>query len=94
VSVNLKVKYDVKKLVKQISNVEEYNSIGIQEGVIPQGTKHEYTTRKKEAQKTNNSQKVKINKKELVKKKKILIPETEQDKRYKEILESKRKLYE
>ena len=89
-----KVKYDIKKFIKQISSVEEYNTIGVQDGKSNTGINHEYTTRGKEAQKANNSQKVKINKKDLVKRKKILIPETEKDKRYKEILESKKKLYE
>lgn len=65
-STHHKVKYDITKLIKQISSVEEYNIIGTQDGKNSAGINHEYTTRKKEAQKANNSQKVKINKKDLV----------------------------
>lgn len=88
-----KIKYELTKVIKQVQNVDEYNSVGIQEGANSAAAKqHEYTTRKKVTAIEDSSQKVKINKKDPVSKKTIIIPQTEIDKRYKEILESKKKI--
>ena len=94
VSQNQKMKYDNKRVIKQITDVDEYNLIGNTDGGKKDTLTHEYVTRKKEAQKANSSNKVKINKKDLVKKKKIVIPDTEKDKLYLEIIASKRLLFE
>lgn len=91
---NQKVKYDDKKIILQIDNVDEYNKIGQTEGSKKDNLGHEYVTRKKEAQKANSNLKVKIDKQKLVKKKTITIPETEKDRKYLAIIESKKEIFD
>lgn len=88
-----KKQYDPTKPIKQVSNVDEYNQIGIQEAVNPAEKKqHDYSTRKNVVQKDENPKVGKIDKKNPVEKKTIIIPQTEIDKRYRDILESKKKI--
>lgn len=90
---NQKIKYDDKKVILQITDIDEYNKIGQQDGNKKDNLGHEYVTRKKEAQKANLNSKVKIDKKKLVKKKEVVIPKTKKDKKYLDIIASKKEIF-
>jgi len=73
-------------------NVDEYNNIGADLNGSKDQMSHDYITRKKEAEKAQIEESIKIDKKEITKKKKIITPETATNKKYFDMIANKKQI--
>lgn len=87
-----KIKYDTAKTLTLISNVESYNDIGNKETESMEKSQNGYKTRHAGAHNHEKQENIAIDKKEVVQKKKIVIPKVQKDENIKEVISNHQKV--
>ena len=89
-----KLKYDEFKVIEQVTSLNEYNALGVEDGENANGAGTAYNTRRNDANSRNTAPNIKIDEHKLANKKTIAVPEIANDDTYYGLIKNKREWVE